>query len=140
MLSFRFGVGLVAAVTAGLLVPTGVAYASTGVVVFAGSNRVSIVASAGVANRITVNYSGGLLFVSDPSDTVTNSGGCTNGPNNSLQCPVAEFFTLTIDAGSILGNTLRGGNGNDIIDVLDGVEGNDTCVIDDGDGAVNCEQ
>jgi Ca2+-binding RTX toxin-like protein len=50
--------------------------------------------------------------------------------------------------GNILANTLRGGNGNDILDVLDGIDGNDVadgtggqdiCVIDDGDTTVSCE-
>jgi Ca2+-binding RTX toxin-like protein len=153
MLSFRFGVGLAVAASQ-LLAPAAAAHAVHGVTATVNAERVLVVASAGVANNITITHSNGFVRITDTASPVIAGAGCEGGPG-SVSCPAPEFFPLVVGAGdrddritkdANLMGFLAGDEGDDVITVgpsptafnkLDGGDGNDVLRGGPGDDTLD---
>lgn len=148
-------VALAVVVGSAIVLPSGPAYAATGAIVNDG--RLSVLAVAGKANRITVNTSGGYVVVDDAGDTITPGAGCSVVTTHRIRCPRTTISSVSVSGGDLddeiatqvdLPTTLKGGSGDDTLtggtgddsfdgglgdDTFDGGAGNDTVVASSGD-------
>jgi Ca2+-binding RTX toxin-like protein len=134
---------LAAVLGGAVLLPSAPAYAEFGVDTYASvdDGQLSILATAGNANRITVNTSGGYVVVDDAGDTVTAATGCSAVTAHRVRCLGTAITRVVVSAGDLddevvymvdLPTATKGGSGDDKLvggtgdDSLDGGLGNDT--------------
>jgi Ca2+-binding RTX toxin-like protein len=113
------------------------AHAATGVAKI--GTTLSVSATVGKANNITVSRAGPNFLVTDIGDTLGAGAGCTALAPNLVRCAAAGITKITVNTGDLndvvtvaapTSSTLTGGTGND---VLTGGTGNDTLNGNGGD-------
>jgi len=148
-------VALAAVLGSVILLPSGPAYAATGATVING--RLSVLAVAGKANRITVNTSGAYVVVDDAGDTIAAGAGCSTVTAHRIRCVRTAITSMSVSGGDLddeivvevdLPTVMKGGSGDDTLqggsgddsldggpgdDTLDGGFGNDIAVASSGD-------
>lgn len=146
---------LAAVVGSAIVLPSGPAYAATGATVIDG--RLSVLAVAGKANRITVNTSGAYVVVDDTGDTITPGAGCSAVTAHRIRCVGTAITSVSVSGGDLddeiaamvdLPTAMKGGSGDDTLlggagddsfdgglgdDTLDGGFGDDIAVASSGD-------